>query len=398
MATVNQKPTPAQINAAYMGLTFEQPILANAQNGSAYSAGNMINFNIPNVAGGLLTRLELVYNLNVVVATGTTATLNAGAPYSAVSNISVNYGNELIRVHPYVQYVMNQMSGYARATVNENVQYQNSDIEAQIYTAPSVAVGTNNWQFSLDIPLNDVYPEPHGHSVIGALPMDSTGTTIQVALTCAPSFTGSDPLENPVSASGGSVSVSGSFQLIAWYRDYQSMANPASMKYVLNGFPTAQTIRTNDISPLTSGSKQAIYLRNPYPFVRFASLVIDGLQSNKFSTASNLQAYEIDQAQNASSAFFRFDSTTGGLANYYKQTRKQFGRDFDSGVVVFDSSSQNLTDPSLREGNAVLNLTNSGYPAAQIQYQVGSVSSANGITPRVVTYARIINTSGIVMA
>ncbi|MCF8567006.1 hypothetical protein LLE49_19995 [Alicyclobacillus tolerans] len=388
-----------QANLTFMKYSFVQPDYVPSNGSNSLGAGNTLYWDVPIIAGGWLTKLELVYNLNLTVASGTTATLNAGAPYNVLSNVVVTYGNEQVRVHPYAQHVFNQMGSYARAQANETVQYANADVDGQVYSMPpsTLPVGTNSYKFSLDVPMNDIYPEPTALSVVGLLPMSSTGTRIQVSATCAPNFTGADPLNAPFSVSGGSVSVSGSVDLIVWYRSNESLTHTASM--AANIFtpvmPTAQTIKINEINPLTAGSKVAQYIRNPYAFVRMVNIVIDGNQSDKFSAASNMQAYEIDQAQNSNSAFFRYDSTTGGFVNYYKRVRQQFGRDFDSGVVVFDATTMNQRDSALGEGEEFLNLTNSGYPAAQQQYQVGSTGSVSGITPRVVTYARILNSAGI---
>jgi len=229
---------------------------------------------------------------------------------------------------------------------------------------------------------------------MGVIPMDSSGTRLQINVITPTSFVGADPLQNPVSGTGSAV-VTGTVTVTIWYRDYHSFTHTAGGSLVLAGMPTIQTLKVNEINPLTAGSYQYVELKNPYAWYRYVSLVIDGNQSDKFTSLSNLQGYRLNQAGNNLSAFFVYDATQGGVNNYYKSVRKVYGRDYDSGVIFYDSATQNLADASLREGQAFLNMSASGYPNAQLGVQVGSVSSSNGITPRLVTYAVVQNPAGI---
>jgi hypothetical protein len=136
-------------------------------------------------------------------------------------------------------------------------------------------------------------------------------------------------------------------------------------------------------------------LSNPYPLVRYAIILIDGQSSSTFCSATNINGYELDQAENTNSAFFRYDQTTGGMSRYYSQVRRTFGQDMPEGVLVFDAPTMNQGNPSNMGGNNFLNLTSAGYPAARWGVNVGTVATGNGITPRAVMYATIINPSGI---
>lgn len=83
------------------------------------------------------------------------------------------------------------------------------------------------------------------------------------------------------------------------------------------------------------------------------------------------------------------------MSRYFSQIRRTYGQDMPEGVLVFDAPSMNSGNTSNQSGNNFLNLTSAGYPAARWGVNVGTVSSANNITPRAVMYATIINPAGI---
>ena len=228
--------------------------------------------------------------------------------------------------------------------------------------------------------------------------MDATGTQIQIALTPAPSFVGNDPLDNVISLTGNAVlnSVKGDVEVICYYRTYQSMSMLQPLTPDLTGQPSVQIIKPQEINPLTGGVTNYGRITNPYPFAKWISIVLDGKQADKFASAGNVLSWGIDQAENTSSSFFRYDETTGGMASYYQDVRDKLGQDLDEGVLFFDATINNQADASNRTGDAYLNLTNSGYPAARIGVKVDSVG--NLTTPRVVNFGVILNPAGITVA
>jgi hypothetical protein len=385
-------------NASFMALSYEQPFAAFAQNGTNYVPGQALNFDAPVVPGGYLTRIVLTVHLNVnytPAGSGAYASLTAAAPWSALSQIQVKFGETQITVHPYFEYIFSLMRGFNRPDTTRVVGLQTSDIQSMLYKAPTLNPGDNEWKFDIEIPLNSVHPA----SVNGILPIGQTGTKVQIQAVPTSQFVGKDPLLNVVDTNG-TITVSGDVKVTCIVRDYHSMATVQQVQPDLSGLATVQTIKPQEINPLTAGSYVFRPLTNPYPVVRFAAVVIDGQSSGTFCAASNITGYELDQAENTNSAFFRYDDTTGGIERYYAEVRRRFGQDMPDGVLVFDAPTQNVANPSSLGGNAFLDLTSAGYPAARVGVRVSQVgnSSSTGITPRVVMYATILNPAGITLA
>jgi hypothetical protein len=380
------------MNTAFMRYSYEQPIPANAQNGNAY--GQTLNFDVPIVAGAFLTRLRVVQTLNVnytEAASSPTAAINACGQEGAHKEISVTFGNKQITVHPYfVSKVFNRARGRQNLNFGQVLANESSSVQARLYASPTLNAGSNTWVTYYDLPMTLIHPL----SVYGILPISGSGTRVQVQLVPVAQFVGPDPLENVVNTNG-TITVTGSVTVTAYYRDNVSMSMINNVQPDLTGLPTAQIIKPQEINPLTGGSMVYKRLSNPYPFVKLASVVIDGNSSATFCNADRITGYEIDKAENSSSAFVRYDDTTGGMANYYADVRERYLQDFDDGVLVWDAPSQNTPDSTLQEGDAYLNLTQNGYPAARLGFQVFDVSTANNITPRVVTYGIILNSQGI---
>jgi hypothetical protein len=383
------------MNTAFMRYSYEQPIPANAQNGNAY--GQTLNFDVPIVAGAFLSRLRVKQTLSVdytEAATSPTATLNACGQEGAHKEINVTFGNKQITVHPYfVSKVFNRARGRQNLNFGQVLAHESSSVQGQLYSSPTLNAGSNTWTTYYDLPMTLIHPL----SVYGLLPISGSGTRVQVQMVPVAQFVGPDPLENVVNTNG-TITVTGTITVVAYYRDNVSMSMINNVQPDLTGLPTAQIIKPQEINPLTGGSMVFKRLSNPYPFVKLASVVIDGNSSATFCSATNITGYEIDKAENSSSAFVRYDQTTGGMANYFADVRERYLQDFDDGVIVWDAPSQNTPDSTLQEGDAYLNLTQNGYPAARLGFQVGDVSTANNITPRVVTYGIILNSQGIKIA
>lgn len=400
MATQAQNQQAAQRAAAqqsqnnqFMGLSYEQPFAALSQNGTSYVPGQTLNYDCPVIPGGYLTRLVISVNLTVTNTPGTgSLALNAGGIWNVINQVNVKFGETQISVHPYAEYVFSLMRGYDRADTTRVVGNQVASIQSMLYTSPSVASGAQNWKFDIEIPLNSVHPA----SVNGILPLGQTGTKAQVQLIPASSFTGADPLANVVSLTGNATcTVTGNVTVTSIVRDYKSFATIQPVEPNLSGLATVQTIKPQEINPLTAGSYNFRTLSNPYPLVRYAIIVIDGQSSGTFCSASNINGYELDQAENTNSAFFRHDATTGGMSRYYSDVRRKFGQDMPEGVLIYDAPTMNQGNTSNMGGNNFLNLTSQGYPAARWGVNVGAVSQANGITPRAVMFATVINPAGI---
>ena len=396
----------AQQNAAYMHLTYNKPAKMIAQNGNAWTSGSTLNFTAPVIQGAWAQKIRVfcTFTVNYTAATAApTISLNAAAPWSLINTVRVIYGQEQIVVHPYLlAKVFPFLRGYGRENPSSVIGNSNANIRSYLYTSPTVTAGNNTWTFFFDIPFNDLI---NPMNAWGMFPMGGTGTPLQVQLTTATSVTDADPL-NGVIQTNGTVVVTGTVSPVVVYRDYISMTSTASYQPNLTGLPTVQVIQAPGIDPLGQGSYQYKRFTNPYQFAKLAHIVIDGQSSGTFAATSNIQGYELDQAENPNSAFFRYDSTTSGNADldyYFSEVEDLTGQDLDDGVLFYDPTIRNLSDSDLRAGTAYLNLAggdpskpgSGGFPAARYGVKVGTVSSANGITPRVVTYGVIINPKGI---
>lgn len=388
-----------QQNVRFMKYSFRQFTLADAQNGTAYAVGgNPLNFICPIIEGGFAERIIIRTTLNFTYTPAGSSpyvNLTAAGAYAIFKEVEVVFGNTVIKVHPYIAHILNRIWGYLREYPGQTIGYQAANIQNLIYQLPAIASGANTWQFDIDIPLNTVHPL----SVAGLLPIMGSGTRLQINVTPAPAIVGKDPLNNAIDTNGTIENVTGTVQVIVVYRDYKSfwtrdyLAPNLDSRFV----PSVQWIKPQEINPLTAGSPMFKRLENPYEFAKIVSIVIDGQSSGTFCAANNIQLYEIDRAENTSSVLRKFDSTNGGMANYYRMVRDRYGQDLPEGVLVFDAVSENTADPSLQDGVDYLNLTAAGFPAARLGFQVGAVSSSN-TTPRVVTYGVILNRQGLQIA
>jgi hypothetical protein len=410
VATPTQKLTPQQqaalqaaqqqqaLNQQFMKYSYRQWAPFNQQNGNAYGAAPL-NFIAPTTPGAYAEKIRIFYNLNVnYTANGVSpyANLTKGGIYNLLQEIGITFGNKQVSLHPYFGKIFKMLGGKLKTPMGTVLGNSAAGIQAVLYTSPTVAAGNNAWLGYFDVPLNAI----HKDSINGLLPIMGTGTTLQMAIATAfSSFVGKDPLINVLDTNGTAV-VTGTISPIVIYRDFRSMAMPAALRADLTGLPTVQIIRLPEINPLTAGSTQFKKIDNPYPMAKIVSVIIDSNSPTTFCAASNITAYELDQAENSNTAFFKYDATTapGGvnpLAAYYANFRDIYEQDLDEGVLAFDALSQNIPSTDLQTGVAYLNLTDKGFPAARMGFGVANVGATAGVTARVVSYAIILNNEGI---
>lgn len=386
----------AQQNLAFMRYSYESFVEANAQNGTAYAIGGpSLNFDVPITPGAYLTRLIIRPHLTVTYTPDATPTFNmtAAGLFALFSNMTLTFGNKQMELPPYIADVLNKMTGYNRQGSNGSFGDSNPDIQGMLAKNFTLSAGANDVLFDIDLPLNMLHPL----SVNGILPISGTGTRVQLRLDPAINWIGKDPLQN-VCDTNGTIAVTGNVEVICVYRDWQSTATRQQLIPNLGGLSTVQVIKPQNISPLTAGTMNFRRITNPYPFLKLINIVIDGQQSGKFvSSASNIVGYEVDKAENTSSAFYRYDPTNGSMSNYYKAVREVYGQDFDSGLLFFDAIGRNTANSSNQDGAAYLDLTANNYPAARQGFQVNTVGNpaATQITPRVETWGIILNPVGI---
>ncbi|WP_067936762.1 hypothetical protein [Alicyclobacillus kakegawensis] len=386
-----------QQNLQFMKYSFRQWMRADAQNGTDFQpGGNTKNFLAPITEGAFAEKIIVRFTGNVnyqPASSDPVATPTAAAPYSLFKNIQITFGNTLIDVHPYIAHLIDRMRGYLRQYPGQELGYSVSNIQNLIAQDLTLNEGDNPLKFDIQIPLNTVHPL----SVAGLIPIMGTGTRLQINVTPAPAIVGKDPLDNVIDTNG-TVTVTGTIDVIIVYRDYKSFwtRNYLQPNLDANFVPSIQWIQTQELNPLTAGTPMYQRIENPYEFALILSVVIDGQSSGTFCSADNLQLFEIDRAQNTSSLLRKWDATTGGMQDYYQYVREQFGQDLPEGVTVFAAPTENTSDPSLLDGVNYLNVTANGFPAARLGWQVGAVGSVT--TPRVETYGVILNRAGLTIA
>lgn len=389
-------------NRDFMRIGYPQPILCNATGGTAYNAGQLMNFDVPIVPGAYIEKIRVYWTLNFTNTQGATPgialTPGGTGGYSLFSDFSLNFGNKQITMHPYFSKVLQTLRGYNRTPAGTVIGNNAAGVQTVLFNQPAIVNGANAWNGYFDVPTTLVHPS----SPYGLLPIGGSGTRAQIQLTTAPALTGTagqaDPLNHAIAITAGATNalsaITGTVNVVVFYRDFKSMATPQALEADLTGLPTAQVLRLRDISPAVSGSLNFLSITNPYPFLKTASIIIDGQSSTKFCAANNIQAFRIDGAENTSSQLRTYDSTNGGMANYFSRHRELYGQDLDEGVIVFDANAENGVDSSNQEGEMWLNVSNSGYPAARLGFQVGTVSNTN-ITPRIVNIGAVMNPVGI---
>lgn len=385
------KKLQAMTNSKFMALSYEQPIKANAQGGNQFMPGTTLNYQVPFISGGWATRITLKYKIELEIQKNSgSVDWNAAAPANLISNCSVILGNKVHSFNPYISNILDLMEGYSRGGQNESRGYTDPEIDKMLNNVPKeIQDGKNEIVVEYSFDLN----QHNQQDVRGILPLFSTGTPLQIALSTTTSVVGNDPLDNVVHVTGDAkvINTTGTIDVIVHYRDHNSMTTTESIQPVLDNLETIQTIQIPTLSPLTAGVYNSLEIKSPYKHVKTISFLIDGTSPKYFSKSSNLKGFSINKAGNDSSYFVRYDETTGGVEGLFKETRQTFGQDLPGGVIAFDSTTKNVENVSSKRGVAALDL--SAYPAGRFQYKVGEVGSL--CTPRVVTHSVIINEGGL---
>ena len=387
-------------NMNYLASTVDKVSRANpvGSNGTtaAFNAGQTLLWNVPVANNGFLRALRFTCNMTVNYTPGTTIVNNACAPYGLFSEVAVNFNGTMVRVHPYIPaVVLPRVKRYLGPTSNGLIVAGNQDTDVQnmLRSTFPVANGNNQWLFTFEIPLNvlnDLDPS-------GMLPIMGTSSPVQVSLTCNPAVVGKDPLINCINTDG-TIAVTGTIALDCVYRDGTNLWSPAKLPLDLTGLPTVQWIIDNRVTNLQAGTitrgQIKTLLRHYYMF----SLVIDGNQSNAFSRSNNIAAMELDPDATGSNPIVRYGSGTNvSMDEWYRDIRRVFGQDMDPGVIPWVTApAKHQPDASNQIGNMVLNMTPDGWTTVYQGYQLNTLGSVAGITPRVETYLISANPQGLI--
>ncbi len=399
-------------NADYLRLTTIK--YANVQSNSggtsgAYSPGTTLNYTVQPVNAGYLTGLRFQCNLTVTGSgTSPTWTNNAAFPYNLIREVDVLYNGMQVRFNPYLAKILSEAKGYLRPTDPAVVvangatagPYQDSQIQAMLRSSiPSPIVsGANTVDFTFDLDLLGLHP----HDAAGALPIMGEANPVQIAVICNPSLQGADPLINCATSTGGTtpaLTASGTVTVTAKYRDGQTIWSPQRLGLDLSNLPTCQY--NIDAPYAITGTNSTI--RGPIKTLLrhyiVCDIVIDGQQSTQFSTPNNFNYFELALDSTGSSLAERYGlGTNVSTADFWYERRQQFGQDLPEGVFLWVYAyGQNEANASNRMGKRVLNIMPGGWPSIYTGYNLTSIGSVSGISPRVERWLVSSNPAGLLI-
>jgi len=404
----------AQIKAAnhmFMQQSMEReaycPVTGGNGQFATFVQNQTLYFDLPTLGSAYIKAFEITYSIVFTPAASGSASYvqNAAFPFNIFSQIKLDYGNTQINTHPYFLKQLDILQGIGRAP-QQIVFSGNNDQAIANQLAGVLSSLTPGTQYTLTgkflLRLNPIGED----TVPGLLPANTVGNTPQLKLTCA-TLMGPDPLVNPINGINGSgtaaIAVSNTSQVSveAVYLDGSSMRTNVAYGLNLDVEPTVQYYWEPPLTPFNQGQtwqrKQITTLLEHWYVV---SVIIDGQQSNTFlSSWNNLTAFAIGPDASGQNYFYGFnDGNNVPIWDYFDRfMRLLHGQDPDLGVLVWvDAPSRGVTNPENRHGTQVLNMEpNGGFVSTNHSYQVGAVSNANGITPRVETFLVSMNKQGL---
>lgn len=407
--------TQNMLNRSYMKNTLRKIAVCPQSSGGAlsqtYSQGAQLPFTIPSAQNAFCEGIIIRASLTATFATGTSAVYGgtAGAPYTLFDNIQVNYNGVQLRLRPYILREFYKLAGFLQHEWNVAPYAGNSISSLSSYLFSSLPVSGSSQTITLEfyIPFNALHPQ----DVKGMLPIMGGETQAQVLVTCAPQVLGGDPILNTwyaVSGTGHSVTFAApsNVQVYAVYRDGTSLMSPALKNLDLTGLGTVQWQIDVPLTNITSGTtyrqKVAIVGQHYYVFLT----LVDGQQSNKFSTLANLNAIEADKDSVGASKFWAYGQGTNlSVDEYYAQFRNAWGmvnigQDLSEGVTpVVYAPTYMEADASNESGTQYLDTTTAGWTDFHYGVQFNSLASTvSGVTPRVETHCIYVNPAGLVSA
>lgn len=385
------------------------PVTGGSGVSATYSSGTTLYFDFPTVPGyakGIL----ITYSITVNPAAGAAATyaVNAAAPWNIFSELQVLYNGPQIRTHPYIMKLLDQSLGFLRGAQNRVLAGTNdATIAAAIVGQTNFTVGSNvTWTGKMYLPLNALGTD----TVPGVLPIAGVGNKPQLKLTCAPSWLGQDPLLNvmsPVAGTGHAMTgLTGSINVDMVYVDGTNLNSPTPYSLNWQTEPTLQYYWDTPLTPFSQSTIQRQTISTKLKHWYVFSLIIDGAVTTgatQFANLNNILGFTLGPDQVGQQTFENYNiSNNVVLMDYYNRIRRQFGQDFDDGVIPWVCApSRNIIDSSNRNGTQALNMTQGGFPAATHSYQMNSYSYQSAIdgfaacTPRVETFLISENAAGL---
>jgi len=377
------------------------PVTGGSGVTASYSAGTTLSFDLPTTAG-FVRALEIVYNLTVTPASGSSATyqLTSAGKYGIFNRVELDFNGPQIVTHPIIMRYMDQLRGWQKGIQGKVLAGQNdSALDAQVVgTAPLTVGSGNTWQGRMKLRLN-----PLGHeSPYGLLPLSGVGNRPQLKLTCPSNLYGADPLLNAIcsggSGTGQAVTVTGTVQVNAHVLDGQHMESVAA-KQLQNwqSMPTVQYYWEQSLAPVNANVLNRFMVSTKLEHWLMLAIVIDGQQSNAFiSGLSNFTEFGLSPDFTGQQWFENWNIANNiSIYDYFNsKIRDVIGQDMDEGVIPWIAANQRgVVNSSNQNGSQILNMYPSGYPGTTHIYQVGAVGTT--ATPRVELFLVSKNNAGL---
>lgn len=368
-----------------------------------YSSGGALTFDFPTAGGAYAQALLVIAKLtvNCAVGTGAAYAINQGAPLTLFDNIQINLNGTQHALRPYMLKYLAQLRGYVRPPEPAQVLagQKSTRVEANLNNGGTypVATGNNTWNFYFRLPFHALSDA----SAVGLIPMQANGTKAQVVLTCAPSQLGNDPILHAIrttAGTGAAVTVSGTIQIDAEYKDGTNMWQSQALALDLNGLPTTQYIRDQVLGNLVAASINRGRLTTLLQHYLVLLTIVDATTAGQFvSNWDNVQYFDLAMDSVGQNTFFKFGTGTNvSIYDYLERFRRDFGQDLDDGILpIVVGWGRNVVDSDNRDGVQALNMMQGGWPDVNYGIQLGSVGGASGVNQRIEVHLVSLNPQGL---
>ena len=399
-----------QAGADYMARTIDKTALCTMTNGGALSqawpaSGGSLSFTVPQTLNGWMRGFVIRLSLTVNLAAGTSAVyaLTAGGVLSLIQNVVLWYGNNQISIPLRVLLDYYQLQGIWQQNPWENIasigrNVATLDTYLSNGNAYPVATGNNTWVVEVFVPCNWV----HLLDVRGMLPISGGATQPTIQLTCNSAPLGADPMKNTlyaVSGSGHQVTISGTVQVLAKYRDGDTLTTRQKLALSLGNLGTMQAFYDGTLNNLAANQTQPYQIKHIGRHYYVLAYVIDAQASNVFCLDSNLSQIDMTRDASGSNTIWRAGGDTNiDVREWLVDTgRRVLKQDVQEGVIPFVMAPvTNTVNPDNADGIAVFdNTPGAGWPAAQFRVKVGAVG-ALGSGPRIEYYTIYENASPLI--
>jgi hypothetical protein len=395
-------------NRLFMSMSLDKDAIATQANGGALSqnfvAGQPLIYNMPTANNAYLVGYWVRVNLTVTLAAGSSATYNANAgfPLNVIDSIQLNYGGNQQNYRPYIMAYYAQMRGVMMQKQPRSIVSGQSDSYLQGYynniSPTSPAAGSNTVSFAFFVPCNLLHPQ----DVRGILPIQQGETTAQLVVNCAGNLLGNDPILNSYSANTGTgqavSSVTGTISIIAKYKTGKSLSQLSLLQPNLSGVETVQLMKDVTLNNIQAGQ---IY-RGKFTYLQKIAwcwlTVVDGQQSTKFATTSNIQRLEMSSDSTGDDLFWAYGQNTNlDVRAFYDKLSGVMGgalqQDFDEGILPIVTGPIFQQSPAdLLEGVHYLDTTPStGWTDAHYGIQLQTVGTLSGVPVRVEPHLIFLN-------